>query len=243
MGSYQREWSDKIEEDVCVNNNIIPSGNNFSVCDAFSEDLTFEIKASSDENFKFNTLANIGQNSLTDYNIFNCIPWKDFRNSYFSIEKDKLSNGLSMANIRDNFPNIKNQIENLSLEDKLNYIKLLSESSVNGENLRIFVLNCLLGTCKKGHYKKEITEEDLLKSNFIFVNSTKEEKIVNKKTIFEEIDFNNLHFLFEKGNTSIKICDSISPILRICFHWKNKFQGGETPCLNIFLSSRFKINK
>ena len=35
-----------------------------------------------------------------------------------------------------------------------------------------------------------------------------------------------LSFMNDKGNEIL--------ILRIVFHWKNKFQGIETPCLNIF---------
>ena len=45
--------------------------------------------------------------------------------------------------------------------------------------------------------------------------------------------------LFQEDQTNCLICfkdDSGNkiPVLRIVFHWKNKFQGIETPCLNIF---------
>lgn len=44
---------------------------------------------------------------------------------------------------------------------------------------------------------------------------------------------------FQEEQTNVLICfkgesGNKIPILRIVFHWKNKFQGIETPCLNIF---------
>ena len=241
MGSYQREWSDKVEAKVCKNNNFDLTENNFSLGDATSLETgnIYEIKASSTNSFKFNTLANIGQDSLTKYKIFNCISWRDFRKLQFDKEKEKISNNLSMKEIKENHVDKKEKIENLSTEDKINYINLLKTSSYDREALKIFLINLLKGSCKRNHYNANISEEDLESSNYILVNSSGEEKMINKKKLFEGINFNNLYFKFEDKATSIKVCDGKNDILRISFHWKNKFQGGETPCLNIFLSSKF----
>lgn len=241
MGSYQRDWSDKVEKDISNKYNIHLTDNNFSICDAFDKTTksTFEIKASSTENFKFHTLANIGQNSLTDYGIFKCISWKDFRLKEFEIEKKGISGSLSMREIRDNHPSKKQEIEVIALKDKLEYIQVLKEAEIDSKSLKVFLLNCILGTCKKKCYNYNILENELKDSNFILVNSLLEDKIINKKSLLKDIELDSLKVKFEEGLTSIKVTDGNSDILRISFHWKNKFQGGETPCLNIFLSSKF----
>lgn len=244
MGSFQRGWSDAIEEEVSEEMGLSLTENNFSIGDAVSEKSgeTFEIKASSSKNYSFNTLANIGQNSLTDYGIFETVSWRDFRRVNFDKKKEEAVKGLSMAYIKNNEPKLKSYIEGLALADKLDYIDKLSKAEYSKDNLKVFLLNCLLGTCKKKSYKKDITIEDLETSNFVLVNSNKEKKILNKREVFESIDFDNLFLTFNKDNTHIKVCDKNMEILRISFHWKNKFQGGETPCLNVFLSSAFKEN-
>lgn len=239
MGSYQRDWSDEIEKEIGEEMGLSLTENNFSVGDAISDKEVFEIKASSTREYSFNTLANIGQNSLTDYGVFDVISWRDFRKKRFDKEKAVLAKNMSMGHIKNNEPAIRAAIEKLALEDKLAYIRLLSLSDYDKNKLKIFLLNCLLGTCKKKSYKYDIGIEDLSSSNFVLVNSKKEKLILNKKDIFKSIDFDNLLFVFYDNRTHIKVYDSSMEILKISFHWKNKFQGGETPCLNIFLSSVF----
>jgi len=242
MGSYQRDWSDKIEVSLCEERGLDKTKNNFSIADATSKNGDiYEIKATSNENYSMNTLANIGQSSLTDYGVFDCISWRNFRRSDFDRIKSKLSLEHSMKEIKDTFPLIKESIESLALEDKKQYINLLSHNEIDKEKLKVFVMNCLLGTCKKKSYKKDITMEDFKKSYLILVNNKMETKDINKFEMFNELDLDNLFIKYSDGATSIKVSNNEHDILSISFHWKNKFQGGETPCLNVFLSSYFKV--
>lgn len=246
MGSFQRDWSDKVEDVFCEENNLTPSKNNFSLADGIDElGNSYEIKASSSSKFSFNTAANIGQNSLTDYGIFDCISWKEFREKGFEPKKKEVINSLGLKGsnktvcnvIRDNFKKEKDEIVKLSYKDRKEYITLLSTQNINKENLKTFVLNIILGTCKRGKYKKEISFEEFKKSFFVLINKNKEETILNKYEAFKNINLDNISICFTEDKTSILIVNGETKILRVSFHWKNKFQGGETPCLNVFIEN------
>jgi len=104
----------------------------------------------------------------------------------------------------------------------------------------VFILNIILGTCKKNEYKTDISIEDLKKSFYVLVNKGNNRQIVNKYDMFSNIDFDNVKITANKKQTSVVVSNHDIKILRIAFHWKNKFQGGETPCLNVFLENDVK---
>ena len=71
MGKYERDWSDKEEVKVCEEMGGLLISKDYSTKgDILVGDTFFELKSTKKESLSFNTLANIGQNSLTDYGCF-----------------------------------------------------------------------------------------------------------------------------------------------------------------------------
>lgn len=201
------------------------------------------------------TLANISQDGLTKYNIFDGISWSEYRKKYNqkeNIEKilDEYSypKELSFENkgryIRDNENKttikIRERIVKYDREIKQEYIKYLETLNYDKENLKKFVLLLLFGR----HTEKMITEGMKKNINQIINKKIKyeiyyiyESKIIEKeyseiKKILDE-DL-NIEFKEDETNIIIRTNKTKTNILRIVFHWKNVFQGIETPCLNIF---------
>jgi hypothetical protein len=195
------------------------------------------------------TLANVSQNTLTSLNIFEgVLSWKEFRkrNNFQNkvknilvendITDDNYKNALRKARDLEKSGNFaKQEIEKLARVDKMEYLKYLKEYGfLNKENLALYILNILNGNHKTRYLEKNGLN---IKSNgnyFIYylIKNSGEYIIENDKEIDSIED--NLRIEFNKDQTSLKVILHNREIIRFCFHWKNIFQGAETPCLNIF---------
>ncbi len=144
---------------------------------------------------------------------------------------------------------LKEEIEALARIDKLRYIKYLSQQNYIKDNVKKFTILLLMGR----HTEESLNEFkdlnlkqtlELIPDNYeivyIYKNKIKKdtykiEKIFNFINRVEDYDVriscpieqSNLTIDFKKGDHWYKT-------LRFAFHWKNKFQGIETPCLNVF---------
>ena len=124
----------------------------------------------------------------------------------------------------------------------------------NEDNLKKFVLLIMLGRHTGAFFekfKKNSAEEVFLKipdNYFVFyVNKNTQEikTLDNMRTKLKTILENKIITEFPNNETNTIVCSIINKkkekLLRIVFHWKNKFQGIETPCLNIFDEEYFGL--
>jgi hypothetical protein len=147
-------------------------------------------------------------------------------------------------------------IKDNDAKEKKKYIQYLSNQNLNKNNLRKFVTLILTGNHTKECFKEyentpfdKISIPDNYKVIYAYHNKKvyieNIELIINKiknieydikiyfpKNSAGEIDQTNIILYIENNSEKINL-------LRIVFHWKNKFQGIETPCLNIF--DEFKL--
>lgn len=133
-------------------------------------------------------------------------------------------------------------------EIKLNYLKLLKESGFDQKRIKLFCLALLIGRHKHQHIRSFIETylgdeleilnlADDFKTYYLYkpTNSIKKDDLLSSLKLILE---NEIDISMEPFETSLVIfskkTDEIIPIISISLHWKNKFQGIETPCLNIF---------
>ncbi|MBI3930413.1 MAG: hypothetical protein HY325_00165 [Chloroflexi bacterium] len=126
----------------------------------------------------------------------------------------------------------------------LNYLKTLKQNKDNIKKLLFLILagahtyeslklqweidlNQIIGTLRHEYFVYYIYKSTL--STKVEDFSTKLNHLLDKEIYmsFHENQTNVLLSFVDRLNIEI-------PILRIVFHWKNKFQGIETPCLHIF---------
>jgi len=128
---------------------------------------------------------------------------------------------------------------------KIKYLSMLKNAELDKDKLKKFAFLVLTGS-----HTQEILNSEMLKDF-----SSLEKSIDNydvyylyKKTlsIDKEDNLNNLYKIFENDigveikedetNLIIYSLDGSirTDLIRVVYHWKNKFQGIETPCLNIF---------
>jgi hypothetical protein len=136
------------------------------------------------------------------------------------------------------------KIINFDKEIKLEYMKLLKESFYDEEKLKLFCFLILTGT----HTIKDIQENISKNVNLLLKNISNYEIYYLYKKNNQILKEDNLEFLkrilnnkigirIEDNQTNLIIYSENTKkenIIRIVFHWKNKFQGIQTPCLNIF---------
>lgn len=216
------------------------------------------------------TRANISQNALTDYCIFeNTKSWSDFRTDRkhydwvikefskyknfklkYDINNYKVSHIHKLAKeLKDSIEkdidkeillNIKDTIIKMDAKEKIDYIEYLSERKINKINLKKFAILILTGNHTRESFIKyaDINPNDLKpKGNYavIYIYDKNYMYVENIEPIINSILKDNIDIDFLEGQTNIKIFTGNKYyILRIVFHWKNKFQGIQTPCLNIF---------
>ena len=133
-------------------------------------------------------------------------------------------------------------------QEKLKYIHYLKTRKQNPENIKKFTFLILIGA----HLRKAIEEMCRLSLNQIIdmlrVGSYRV-YYCNKRTLkvdvedltgkLEKLMDKELYVAFKKGETNVIIAfkdeaGGEQPVLRVVFHWKNVFQGIQTPCLNVF---------
>lgn len=145
--------------------------------------------------------------------------------------------------------NIKDTIIKKDANEKRDYIEYLSKKKINKTNLKRFAILILTGNhTKESFIKYADTNPNNLKpkGNYavIYIYDNNNMYIENIEPIINNIIKDNIDIEFLKGQTNIKIFTGNKfYILRIVFHWKNKFQGIQTPCLNIFDDFDTKLTK
>jgi hypothetical protein len=128
---------------------------------------------------------------------------------------------------------------------KIEYLSVLKNSKLNKDKLKKFTFLILTGSHTQKILNSEILKDfSSLKDNIDNYNVY----YLYKRTlsIDKENNLDNLYKIFEndigieiKGNETNLIIYSLdgnirTDLIRVVYHWKNKFQGIETPCLNIF---------
>jgi hypothetical protein len=131
-------------------------------------------------------------------------------------------------------------------ELKIKYLNILNNSQFNKERLKKFTFLVLTGC-----HKQEFLEEDMRKDFSLLSDKVNSYEVyyLYKETleIKKETDLANLFKIFENDidieiksdQTSLIVYTLLKnnirkKLLRVVYHWKNKFQGIKTPCLNIF---------
>ncbi len=160
--------------------------------------------------------------------------------------------GENIANIICDYindPKIKDiasiicEIIKIAKNDKINYLKYLSQLKQNPESIKKFVIAMLIGyhTGKRLNHILGIAYKEIFKildRYSVYYTNEKSNKItVSKDKLGEEIKAiieSNIKIVFLEDQTNLLIESNDKKILRVVFHWKNVFQGIKTPCLNIF---------
>ena len=142
-----------------------------------------------------------------------------------------------------NVATIISDIVNTAKIDKIGYLKYLSRFEQDIKNIKKFIIAMLIGyhTQKQLHYILNIPYDEIFKildTYFVYyTNENKGRVVVSKDDIGKEIrDIikSDVKIIFPEDQTNCIIQSNSNNVLRVVFHWKNKFQGIQTPCLNIF---------
>jgi len=142
-----------------------------------------------------------------------------------------------------NVATIISDIVNTAKIDKIGYLKYLSRFEQDIKNIKKFIIAMLIGyhTQKQLHYILNIAYDEIFKildTYFVYyTNENKGRVVVSKDDIGKEIrDIikSDVKIIFPEDQTNCIIQSNSNNVLRVVFHWKNKFQGIQTPCLNIF---------
>ena len=132
-------------------------------------------------------------------------------------------------------------------EEKLEYISYLKTLTQDHEKIKKFLFLILAGShthaSLEEHWNVDLPEilETLRHKYYVYYvyKKTLETKVEDyskrlKNLLDKQI---SISFMEKQTNVLLSFTDNTGnkiPILRIVFHWKNKFQGIQTPCLNIF---------
>lgn len=248
MGKNERKWSDLTEQKAAVYFGGEAGRNNFERGDILAGETIIETKCA--KNGK-GTFINWGDSSFWKISKnFDCITWHDFREeSGFNLKRYEIikevrpsipnkvahDNTLTdevMNYIRDYHPEQAKKISELANQNKLDFIKILKSS--NQKNARVFYLNARLGRCKRGYYlENPPIEDDKYK---VFLTDRNGKPLKEIVYFFDsKCDY---YFSFKENITSFFLTANNGQhevdLLRIQLHWKNGFQGAQTPCFNIF---------
>jgi hypothetical protein len=231
-----------------------------------NEEVFIELKSSETSKSR-GTLANIAQNSLTDYGLFGgrgILSWSEFRKkSDFQLRvnilldqyhySDILSYDDKARYIRQRTLKgdgqaraIKSEIMEMATEDKQDYIAYLRRFKLNQEKLRKFVYCMVSGI----HTNKEILSfindqgAEIPPLVTLYSNVVKGEVMVSESKGVSWEKMIGFDFVFpKKGEIYSYIVVKNSnlevdkKILGLILHWKNIFQGIKTPCINVFLAT------
>ena len=131
----------------------------------------------------------------------------------------------------------------LARQDKIDYLNYLKDIEQNPEQIKKFIIAMCIGyhTRKQLNHILNLNYDDIFKIlNTYYVyytNVIKSKIIVSKEDLGKEIQDiikSDVKIAFADDQTNCIILSNDKKILRVVYHWKNKFQGIETPCLNIF---------
>ncbi len=136
---------------------------------------------------------------------------------------------------------------------KIAYLKYLNKHKQDHDNIKKFLFLILTGC----HTTKEINQRwknglsdilSKLKGEYYIYNTYKREEVlieqVNHTEKLEKLIDKKISIYFKDNQTNLIIgLNHKKPIIRVVFHWKNKFQGIQTPCLNIFDENYLTIKR
>jgi hypothetical protein len=167
--------------------------------------------------------------------------------------RDKSDAGDSLAK------EIVESITELANKDKKDYINYIRAFSPNEENIIKFVFCLVNGIHTKGEIKLVFTSvssgslRDIYQElTTLYANTRGEEVVITeKKGKMKSLLTDNRCFSFlfpeEAGQSKHNyiVCydkrtGAEKKLLSFVFHWKNVFQGIQTPCINVFLASYFE---
>ena len=131
----------------------------------------------------------------------------------------------------------------LARQDKIDYLNYLKDFEQDPEHIKKFIIAMYIGY----HTREQLNHILNLKYNNIFkilntyyvyyTNERKGKILVSKDDLgkeIQEIIKSDVKIAFADDQTNCIIQSNDKKILRVVYHWKNKFQGIQTPCLNIF---------
>ena len=131
----------------------------------------------------------------------------------------------------------------LARQDKIDYLNYLKDIEQDPEHIKKFIIAMYIGY----HTREQLNHILNLKYNDIFkilntyyvyyTNERRGKILVSKDDLgkeIQEIIKSDVKIAFADDQTNCIIQSNDKKILRVVYHWKNKFQGIQTPCLNIF---------
>lgn len=156
------------------------------------------------------------------------------------IVRDRVSVDTDARRVRD-------AIVRKDKEEKLEYLGYLSTLKQNRDNILKFALLILMGR-HTVHAMRPFEYLDLaqtvarLPDNYqviyVYKKAKDEYRRENLHTLLRNIHLFEARLAFRRGQTNVAIEFSRDGeclvVLRFSLHWKNVFQGIETPCLNVF---------
>jgi len=139
------------------------------------------------------------------------------------------------------------EIMNKDHNEKLEYIEYLKSLKQKPDNIKKFVFLILSGAHTKEsldlQWSNDLSDIIATLRNTYFVYYLYKGTLITKVEDFS-IKLKNLigreiYISFSNNQTNLLLSFKADngnerPILRVVFHWKNKFQGIQTPCLHIF---------
>lgn len=123
------------------------------------------------------------------------------------------------------------------------YIRYLSDKQINEEKLRKFTYLLLSGYATEDDIRERLDMsihniDGYDKYDYVVYNGYKDSMEVNKEDKNERVEIllgeKDVDIKFPEGQSGFNVTVDGKKVLRAQFHWKNKFQGIETPCINIF---------
>lgn len=134
-------------------------------------------------------------------------------------------------------------IVKMAREDKISYLSYLKQIKQDDDNIKKFTIAMLIGyhTEAQLNHILSIPYKEILKIlDFYYVYYTNEKGstiTISSDDLGRDVNQiikGNIKIEFPEDQTNCLIKSDSKTLIRIVFHWKNKFQGIETPCLNIF---------
>lgn len=130
-----------------------------------------------------------------------------------------------------------------SNKQRKEYIEYISKQKINKDKLRNFTYLLLSGYATEDDIRERINMsiEDLNNHDeyqYVVYNGYKNKMKVEKEDKSERVELllgeQTVDIDFPEGQSGFNIIIGNQAVLRGQFHWKNKFQGVQTPCINIF---------
>ncbi len=163
------------------------------------------------------------------------------RKNTYKVAKDVLEKDSNKSKVEA--AKIIMDIIDRAKDEKIDYINYIQNKNLNEERLRKFTYLLLSGYATESNIMERIDMpinimDDYDEYDYVVYNGYKKDMSVEKeyKNKRVEILFNegNIQLEFPENQYGFNIQNNNETLLRGQYHWKNKFNGIQTPCLNIF---------